>query len=85
MIQDKSSYVSRCEHGLFPLGEQILSVAGALLFGYIVGELALDELTDPRQWLGGAFLTALIYAVLLFGYRLHRLRQHILAAKQPRR
>jgi hypothetical protein len=85
MRHDTNAYARRCEHPLFPLREQLVSAFGALLFGYIVGELVLDQLTDPMQWLAGTLITVLIYTALLFGYRLHRLRQYILAVKQPRR
>jgi hypothetical protein len=60
-----------------------MSVLGALLFGYSVGELVLDQLTDPTQWALGTIVTALIYAALLFGYRISRRRSRVHAAKRP--
>ena len=84
-MNDKSSNASRCEHRLLPLGEQLLSVFGALLFGYSVGELLLDRFTDPTQWASGTIVTALIYAALLFGYRISRLRSRVQAARRLRR
>ena len=69
-----------CRHPLIAPAENLLSAVGALAFGYVVGELVLDELRDPLQWLWGALLTVSFYATVLFAYRLHRVRRNIHAA-----
>jgi hypothetical protein len=85
MTNNKSVDTAPHECRLLPLGEQLLSALGALLFGYIVGELLLDRFTDPTQWASGTIVTALIYAALLFGYRINRLRSRVQAATRPGR